>query len=80
MSCEYTCQVSFLRICFSLNILLEASLLGKDLDMGGQSEKRPELDPPYSKRSRDGVHTVLYDLTANFVVDSKDSCDTQGFC
>lgn len=32
--------------------------------MGNHKEKRSELDPPHSKRSREGVHTVLRSLEA----------------
>lgn len=51
--------------------------------MGSQKGKRPELDPPHSKRSREGVRTVLCDLDATIVVapenksDSKECADSQ---
>ena len=32
--------------------------------MGNHKEKRSELDPPHSKRSREGVHTVFFSLDA----------------
>lgn len=32
--------------------------------MGNHKEKRSELDPPHSKRSREGVHTILRSLEA----------------
>ena len=32
--------------------------------MGNHKEKRSELDPPHSKRSREGVHTGFFSLDA----------------
>lgn len=39
--------------------------------MGAPKEKRHDLDPPQSKRSRDGAPTVLSDLNARIVVASE---------
>lgn len=68
-----------MRLHFSYT-LLETSLLGKDVAMGGQKEKRSDFDPPHSKMSRDGVHTVVCGLEARTVVASENECDTHELC
>ena len=52
----------------------------KNVDMGILKEKRPELDPPHSKKSRDGVHTVLCDLDARIQVASANKSDIHQAC
>ena len=70
-------------ICAHLHILytlLPNSLLENAVDMGVPKEKRPNLDPPHSKRSRDGAHTVSCDLDAKIVVASQMEPDIYEVC
>ena len=52
----------------------------ENVDMGILKEKRPELDPPHSKKSRDGVHTVLCDLDARILLASANESDIHEVC
>lgn len=48
--------------------------------MGISKEKRHELDPPHSRRSRDGVHTIFYDFDARTVVASENEHHIHELC
>lgn len=48
--------------------------------MGIPKEKRSDFEPPYSKRSRDGVHTVLCDFDARILVASDDESGIHEVC